>query len=198
MNPKRTPPTFPFASEDMAEAVSIVKGGGVILYPTDTIWGLGCDATNPEAVSRIYNIKQRPDSKALILLANSEAMIANYVSQAPEVAWSIIELADKPTTVIFDQGKNLAHNLLGADGSVAFRLSREVFSSQLCYHLRRPIVSTSANISGHPSPCTFREISPEILQQVDYVVKYRQNDKTKASPSAIIKIGNNSEVKIIR
>lgn len=189
---------FPFEKDDMAQAVKVLKEGGVILYPTDTIWGLGCDATNQEAVSRIYAIKQRSDSKALILLANSDAMIANYTEGAPDVAWDLIELAERPTTVIFDKGRNLAPNLMAEDGSVGFRLSREVFSSQLCYNLRRPIVSTSANISGQPSPRIFSEISSEIRQQVDYIVRYRQNDTTPAAPSSIIKLGNAGDVKILR
>ena len=189
---------WPFDKEDMAEAVRVLKAGGVILYPTDTIWGLGCDATNAEAVERIYRIKQRQDSKALIVLADSEAMISRYVAEVPEVAWDVIELATRPTTVIFDRGLNLAPNLLAQDGSVGIRLSREAFSSQLCFHLRKPIVSTSANVSGQPSPRIFREIIEEIRQQVDYVVRYRQDDITPASPSSVIKLGRGGEVKIIR
>ena len=153
---------WPFDKEDMAEAVKVLKTGGVILYPTDTVWGLGCDATNAEAVERIYRIKQRQDSKALIVLADSEAMISRYVAEVPEVAWDVIELATRPTTVIFDRGLNLASNLLAQDGSVGIRLSREAFSSQLCFHLRKPIVSTSANVSGQPSPRIFGEIIEEI------------------------------------
>ena len=182
----------------MAEAVKVLKAGGVILYPTDTVWGLGCDATNAEAVERIYRIKQRQDSKALIVLADSEAMISRYVAEVPEVAWDVIELATRPTTVIFDRGLNLAPNLLAQDGSVGIRLSREAFSSQLCFHLRKPIVSTSANVSGQPSPRIFREIIEEIRQQVDYVVRYRQDDIKPASPSSVIKLGRGGEVKIIR
>ena len=189
---------WPFDKEDMAEAVRVLKAGGVILYPTDTVWGLGCDATNAEAVERIYRIKQRQDSKALIVLADSEAMISRYVVEVPEVAWDVIELATRPTTVIFDRGLNLAPNLLAQDGSVGIRLSREAFSSQLCFHLRKPVVSTSANVSGQPSPRIFREIIEEIRQQVDYVVRYRQDDITPASPSSVIKLGRGGEVKIIR
>lgn len=191
-------PNWPFDKEEMAEAVKVLKAGGIILYPTDTVWGLGCDATNSLAVERIYKIKERQDSKALIVLANSEAMIANHVVEVPEVAWDIIELADKPTTIVFDQGRNLAPNLLGEDGSVAIRLSREEFSSQLCFHLRKPIVSTSANISGAPTPKIFGDIDEKILSRVDYVVKYRQEDKVAAAPSSIIKLGRGGEVKIIR
>ena len=189
---------WPFDKEDMAEAVRVLKAGGVILYPTDTVWGLGCDATNAEAVERIYRIKQRQDSKALIVLADSEAMISRYVAEVPEVAWDVIELATRPTTVIFDRGLNLASNLLAQDGSVGIRLSREAFSSQLCFHLRKPVVSTSANVSGQPSPRIFREIIEEIRQQVDYVVRYRQDDIKLASPSSVIKLGRGGEVKIIR
>lgn len=191
-------PDWPFDKEDMAEAVKVLKAGGIILYPTDTVWGLGCDATNSVAVERIYKIKERQDSKALIVLANSEAMIANHVVEVPEVAWDIIELADKPTTIVFDQGRNLAPNLLGEDGSVAIRLSREEFSSQLCFHLRKPIVSTSANISGAPTPKSFGDIEEKLLSRVDYVVKYRQEEKVAAAPSSIIKLGRGGEVKIIR
>lgn len=189
---------FPFNKEDMAEAVRVLRQGGVILYPTDTIWGLGCDATNAEAVKRIYEIKQRSDSKALIVLANSDAMISNYVENAPEVAWDVIELATKPTTIVFDKGKNLAPNLMAEDGSIAFRLSREAFSSQLCFHMRKPIVSTSANISGEPSPRIFSEIHEDIIKSADYVVQYRRNDRTPSAPSSIIKLSNAGDVKILR
>lgn len=197
MSTKR-PRIFPFDKDDMERAVRTLREGGVILYPTDTIWGIGCDAANPDAVSRVYRIKKRQDSKAMIVLADSEAMIANHVIQAPEVAWDVIALATKPTTVIFDKGRNLAGNLTAADGSIAFRLTREEFSSQLCFHLRRPVVSTSANISGQPSPKSFGDIPGEIVRAVDYVVRYRQDDRTQASPSSIIRIGNGGEVKIIR
>jgi L-threonylcarbamoyladenylate synthase len=194
----KKPHTFPFDKDDMEQAVKTLREGGVILYPTDTIWGIGCDATNADAVKRVYEIKRRQDSKAMIVLANSDAMIANHVEQAPEVAWDVVTLATNPTTVIFDKGRNLAPNLMAADGSVAFRLTREDFSSQLCFHLRKPIVSTSANISGQPSPKSFGDIADEIIKAVDYVVRYRQDDRTPASPSSIIKIGNKGEVKIIR
>ncbi|MGN1213573.1 MAG: L-threonylcarbamoyladenylate synthase [Bacteroidaceae bacterium] len=198
MSIEHTPRNFPFDKADLDKAVETLREGGIIVYPTDTIWGLGCDATNKEAVERIYKIKQRCDSKALILLADTDAMISNHIVNAPEVAWSIVELSDKPTTVIFEKGKNLAPNVLAADGSVAFRLTREEFSSQLCHRLHRPVVSTSANISGQPSPRCFGEISQEVINSADYVVAYRQDDATPASPSTIIKINNNSEVKIIR
>lgn len=189
---------WPFDKQDMDDAVRVLKSGGVILYPTDTVWGLGCDATNAEAVERIFRIKEREDSKALIVLADSDAMISRYVADVPEVAWDVIELSTKPTTIIFDKGRNLAPNLLGQDGSVAMRLSREVFSAQLCFHLRRPVVSTSANLSGKPAPKAFKDIDPEIRSRVDYIVKYRQQDNTPTAPSSIIKLGLGGEVKIIR
>ena len=184
--------------KDIKAAIEVMRKGGVILYPTDTVWGIGCDATNPEAVAKVYKIKRREDSKAMICLVDSDARLQRYVRQVPNVAWDVIELATRPTTVIFDRGLNLAPNLLAQDGSVGIRLSREAFSSQLCFHLRKPIVSTSANVSGQPSPRIFREIIEEIRQQVDYVVRYRQDDITPASPSSVIKLGRGGEVKIIR
>ena len=189
---------WPFAKEDMAQAVSVLKDGGIILYPTDTVWGIGCDATNVQAVERIFQIKQRQDSKALIVLADSEAMIARHVAQVPTIAWDIIELATRPTTLILDHARNLAPNLLAPDGSIGIRLTREDFSAQLCFHLRRPIVSTSANISGQPTPKCFRDISNDILRKVDYVAKYRQNDTSTALPSSIIKLSPSGDVKVIR
>lgn len=189
---------FPFQPDDMKEAVLTLKQGGVILYPTDTVWGLGCDATNAEAVARIYAIKRRAENKAMIVLANTDGMINQYVEGAPDVAWDLIEMATRPTTVIFSHGRNLAPNLLGEDGSIAFRLTREDYSAQLCFHLRRPIVSTSANISGQPSPRFFREISNEIKQSVDYIARYRRADTTPARPSTIISLGAGGEVKVIR
>lgn len=189
---------FPFRPDDMKEAVATLRRGGVILYPTDTVWGLGCDATNAEAVARIYAIKRRAENKAMIVLANTDGMISRYVEGAPEVAWDLIEMATRPTTVIFSHGRNLAPNLMGEDGSIAFRLTREDYSAQLCFHLRRPVVSTSANISGQPSPRFFREISDEIKQSVDYIARYRRADTTPSRPSTIISLGSGGEVKIIR
>ena len=151
-----------------------MKKGGVILYPTDTVWGIGCDATNPDAVKRVYEIKKREDSKAMICLVDSEARIVRYVRDVAEVVWSMIELSNKPLTVIFDNATGLAPNLLAEDGSVGIRVTREEFSKELCYRFQKPIVSTSANISGEPTALTFDEISDEIKEAVDYVVKYNQ------------------------
>jgi len=182
----------------MNKAIEILRNGGVILYPTDTIWGLGCDATNPQAVERIYQIKKRDDSKALITLLDSEKRLQTYVEQVPDVAWDLIDCADKPLTIIYPQGKNLAPNLLAEDGSIAIRITKEEVSRSLCYMLQKPLVSTSANISGEPAPQNFSEISDEIRSQVDYILPFRQDEKTLASPSNIIKLEVNGEFKIIR
>ena len=184
--------------EDLREAVETLRRGGVILYPTDTVWGLGCDATRSEAVRRIYEIKRRADSKALITLVGDVADLYRYVSDVPDIALSLIELSAKPLTIVYDKGVNLAPELLSADGSVGIRVSRERFSSQLCRKLRRPVVSTSANRSGEATPAIFDEISPEIRAAVDYVVSYRQDDRCQAVPSSVIKLGSDSTVKIIR
>ena len=175
-----------------------MRRGGVILYPTDTIWGIGCDATNAEAMARVYQIKQRDDSKALICLVDSEGRLQRYVRQVPDVAWDLIELADKPTTVILDGAVNLAPNLVANDGSIAMRITREEFSRELCYRFQKAIVSTSANISGEPTPATFDEISDEIKNAVDYVVKYSRQSREKHKPSSIIKMSANGQFTIIR
>lgn len=184
--------------EDVKAAVEVMNKGGVILYPTDTVWGLGCDATNEEAVRKIYAIKKREDSKALITLVDSEPKISFYVRDVPQVAWDVMELSTKPTTVIFDGARNLAANLVAEDGSVGLRITDEPFSRELCSRFRKAVVSTSANISGEPTPQNFSEISEEIKAAVDYIVGYRQNDPSKAKPSTIIKMGAHGEVRIIR
>ncbi len=184
--------------EDIRRALDVLNKGGVILYPTDTIWGIGCDATNEEAVSRVYAIKRRTDAKALITLVDSEAKIQGYVREIPDVAWQLIDCSTRPLTIIYDGARHLAPNLLAEDGSVAIRLTREAFSRELCLRFHRPIVSTSANLSGEPSPATFDDISEDIKQAVDYVCTSRRNDRTPARPSSIIKLAANGEVKIIR
>ena len=184
--------------EDIRNAVEVMRRGGVILYPTDTIWGIGCDATNSEAVARVYQIKQRDDSKALICLVDSEGRLQRYVRQVPDVAWDLIELADKPTTVILDGAVNLAPNLVADDGSIAMRITREEFSRELCYRFQKAIVSTSANISGQPAPQNYRDISPDIINAVDYVCWSRRQEHKPHQPSSIIKLSLNGEVKIIR
>lgn len=184
--------------DDIRQAVDVMNAGGVILYPTDTIWGIGCDATNAEAVKKVYEIKRRVDSKALITLVDSEPKLEFYVREIPPVAWDVIDYSTKPTTIIFDGGRNLAPNLLAEDGSVGIRITGEAFSKELCFRFRKAVVSTSANISGEPAPQCFDDISDEIKQAVDYIVKYRQSDHSKAKPSTIIKLGAHGEVKIIR
>ena len=184
--------------EDIRAAVEVMNHGGLILYPTDTIWGIGCDATNAEAVKRVYEIKKRDDSKALITLVDSEAKIEFYVREVPDVAWDMIEIADKPLTLIYDGARNLAPNLLAEDGSVGIRVTNEAFSKELCFRFRKAIVSTSANISGEPSPAVFSEISEEIKSAVDYIVDFRREETGHPKPSSIIKLGKGGEVKIIR
>lgn len=184
--------------EDIREACRIMNEGGVILYPTDTIWGLGCDATNPEAVQRVYEIKQRVDSKAMLVLVDSAVKVDFYVDEVPNVAWDLIELADKPLTVIYSGARNLAANLLAEDGSVGIRVTNESFSKQLCQRFRKAIVSTSANISGQPSPANFSEIIEDIKSAVDYIVSYRQDEMSRPKPSSIIKLGKGGIIKILR
>lgn len=184
--------------DDIKKAVEVMKNGGVILYPTDTVWGIGCDATNAEAVAKVYKIKQRDDSKALICLVDSDARLQRYVRNAPEVAWNVMELATKPTTVIFDEAVNLAPNLIAEDGSIAMRITNEEFSKELCYRFLKPIVSTSANISGQPAAQNYCDISEELLNAVDYVCFSRRQEHKPHTPSSIIKIKNNGEIDIIR
>lgn len=184
--------------EDIKEACRVMYEGGVILYPTDTIWGIGCDATNEDAVRRVYRIKQRTDSKAMLVLVDSAVKVDFYVKDVPEVAWDLIELADKPLTIIYPGARNLAPGLLAEDGSVGIRVTHEEFSRRLCQQFRKAIVSTSANISGQPSPGCFAEISDELKSMVDYVVKARRDETGGGKPSSIIKLGEGGLVQVIR
>lgn len=193
-----TPRLSPESKEDIRRAVEVMNKGGVILYPTDTIWGLGCDATNADAVRRIYEIKQRTDAKALISLVDTETKVQFYVKEVPEVAWDVMELSERPMTVVFDGGRNLAPNLLAEDGSVAIRITKEAFSKELCMRMKRAVVSTSANISGQPAPRCFAEISEEIKGAVDYICTSRQDEPPTQTASSIIKLGAGGEVTIIR
>ncbi len=195
---QQTPRLNPAFRDDIRQAVEVMNRGGVILYPTDTIWGIGCDATNPEAVQRVYDIKRRQDSKALITLVDSEAKVEFYIPDVPNVAWDLMEVADKPLTIIFDNARNLAPNLLAEDGSLGIRITREPFSKELCFRMRRAIVSTSANISGEPAPRNFSEISEEIKQAVDYICTSRQEERHNPPASGIIKLTASSEVTVIR
>ena len=184
--------------DDIKKALEVLKSGGIILYPTDTIWGIGCDATNEKAVEKIYKIKKREDSKSMLVLMENPALLERYVNEVPEIAWDLIEIATTPLTIIFSKAKNLAKNLIAEDGSIGIRFTKEAFSSQLLQRFRRPLVSTSANISGEKSPAYFDEISEEIRNQVDYVVEYRQDDNTPSQPSSIIKLGVGGQIEIIR
>ena len=188
--------------EDIRNAVETMRKGGVILYPTDTVWGIGCDATNAEAVKRVYAIKQRDDSKALICLVDSDARMQRYFRNVPDVAWQLIdslkESDAKPTTLILDGAINLAENLIADDGSVGIRITNEPFSKELCYRFQKAIVSTSANISGEPAAQNYCDIDPRIIEAVDYVCWSRRQEHKPHTPSSIIKLKENGEVIIIR
>lgn len=184
--------------EDIKNAVEVMKQGGVILYPTDTVWGIGCDATNAEAVAKVYKIKKRDDSKALICLVDSDARLQRYVRNVPNVAWDILDIATKPTTIILDGAINLAPNLIAEDGSIALRITKEPFSHELCYRFQKPLVSTSANISGEPAAANYNDISQELLDAVDYVCFSRRQEHKPHTPSSIIKLKEDGEVTIIR
>jgi L-threonylcarbamoyladenylate synthase len=183
---------------DIINASKVLVAGGLILYPTDTIWGIGCDATDEAAVRRVYALKKRADGKAMIVLTDSVAKLNLYVKEIPETAYDIAELSDTPMTIIYPGGKNLAANLLADDKSIAIRITKAIFSKTLCEVFRKPIVSTSANISGELSPRTFSEISEEIKKGVDYIVEYSQNDNSVKKASSIIRIDVDNRVKIIR
>jgi L-threonylcarbamoyladenylate synthase len=185
-------------NDDLKPALEALRNGGVILYPTDTIWGLGCDATNREAVKKIFSIKQRMDDKSMLILLDDEDLIPEYVAHVPEIAWNIIEVADKPITIIYPGAVNLAEGIAANDGSVGIRIVKDEFCSRLIHKFGKPIVSTSANISGQPWPSGFHKIDQHIVQAVDYVVKYRQDEELNGKPSGIIKLGVNGEVKVIR
>ncbi len=188
--------------QDIKNAVEVLRQGGVILYPTDTVWGIGCDATNAEAVKRVYDIKQRDDSKALICLVDSDARLQRYVRNVPDVAWQLIDsLQDsgcKPTTLILDGAVNLAPNLIADDGSIALRITQEPFSKELCYRFQKALVSTSANISGKPAAQNYCDIAPELLESVDYVCWSRRQEHKPHQPSSIIRLRPDGEVVIIR
>lgn len=185
-------------NDDVKKALDVVRRGGVILYPTDTVWGLGCDATNPQAVEKLFSIKRRRDGKSMLSLVDSLATLERTVDVVPEVAYQLIEAAVDPITIIYDKVIGLAPALLAEDGSAGIRITEEKFSNALCRRMRRPLVSTSANISGKPTPRFFNEIDPEIVKAADYVVSYRRDDRTPRRPSAIIKLSDGGLFKIIR
>lgn len=186
------------SDNDLKNACDVMRKGGIILYPTDTVWGIGCDATNPSAVAKVYKLKQRCDSKALIVLLGDENQLHRYVDNIPDIAYELIEASIKPLTIVFEQGRNLCKELCAEDGSIGIRITRERFSQQLCKSFQRPIVSTSANISGTPTPLTFKEINDEIKKGVDYIVKQRQAENAYNQPSSVIKLNNDGSFKILR
>lgn len=183
---------------DIKKALEVLYNGGIILYPTDTIWGIGCDATNAEAVKKIYEIKEREDSKSMLVLIDDASRILSYINIMPEIAWDLIELTDKPLTIIYPGAKNLAANLVSENNTIGIRVTSEIFSKRLIQRFRKPIVSTSANISGKDSPANFSQIDQIIKSRVDYIVNYRQDDETKYEASSIIQLGIKGEIKIIR
>ncbi len=199
--------------DDLQEALRVLRSGGIIVYPTDTVWGIGCDATNAEAVARLYALKEREDSKSMLVLLDSPAKLNYYITDIPDTAWALLEAASpqpypegkeddentiKPLTIIYPGARNLAPNLIAEDGSIGIRITSEPFSKALCEQLRHPIVSTSANISGHPTAHFYHEIEQAVLDRADYVCRFRRDDETPAEPSSIIKLNNNGTFEIIR
>jgi len=184
--------------EDIQRALETLQAGGVILYPTDTIWGLGCDATNPKAVEKIFSIKQRSDAKSLVVLADGPGMLQKHVKEVPSLAWDLMDLSEKPLTIVYDDALGFAPGVTATDGTAGIRIPADPFCRQLIQRLKKPLVSTSANISGMPSPTGFSSIDGAIVTAVDYVVHHRQNDNTEAKPSSIIKLRLNGEIVVIR
>jgi len=184
-------------NDEIKKALDILRAGGIILYPTDTVWSIGCDATNEEAVKRIYELKKCSDNESMSVLVDNAGKIQSYVEEMPDMAWELIEMSEKPLTIIYLNVKNLAKNLIAEDGSVGIRVTNEVFSKTLCERFRKPIVFTSANVSDEKFPKSFTEISEEIINGVDYVVDFRRNDKTKAKSASIIKLGKGNVITVI-
>lgn len=184
-------------NQEIQNALEILQNGGIILYPTDTVWGIGCDASNEEAVDKIYKLKKRAETQSMIVLMNGDRMIHNTFKEVPETAWQIMDLSEKPTTLILDKPQNVAKNLIAADNTLGIRVVKDTFCFKLIDKLKKPLVSTSANISGKPTPFTFSEISKEIIKGVDYVVNLSREKKC-GNPSTIIKIALDNQVKVIR
>ncbi len=196
--PDNRPEPSRYQADDLRQALMVLRQGGIILYPTDTVWGLGCDATNEKAVQRIYEIKKRQDSKAMLCLLDNAGKLTQWIEQVPDIAYDLVELTDKPLTIIYPNAVGVASNLVAEDGSLGIRITKELFSSALCRELRKPLVSTSANISGQPTAQNYSQIVPEIRNAVDYVVRYRRADNMHYAPSSIIKLKVNNEFEIIR
>lgn len=183
---------------DINRALDTLKSGGVILYPTDTVWGLGCDATNPQAIEKILSIKKRDNSKSMIILLHSENQLSSYVDQIPEVAYELIEVTDRPLTVIYSKGKNLPPIALAKDGSIGIRIVDHPFCTQLLQRFRKPIISTSANISANPFASNFEEIDNKIKEAVDYIVEYDQDNQRRGIPSLIVKLDEAARFEFVR
>lgn len=196
-----------YEQDDLNAALQVLRDGGIIVYPTDTVWGIGCDATNADAVAKIYALKQREDSKSMLVLLDSPAKLNYYIADIPDTAWTLLEAAGdqpsdsgdtKPLTIIYPKARNLAANLIAEDGSIGIRITDEPFSKALCERLRHPIVSTSANISGQPTARCFADIDQAVLEQADYVCRFRRNDDSEHEPSSIIKVNADGTFNIIR
>lgn len=184
--------------EDLLAAVRVLSEGGVIIYPTDTVWGIGCDATNESAVERVFQIKRRADSKQMLCLVDSAGRLQQYVRELPAMTWQLLDYATRPMTIIYPDVTGLARGLVAEDGSAGIRITSELFSHALCERFKKPIVSTSANFSGEKTPACFQQISKELLAEADYVVRFRRSDLTPAQPSSVIKLGPDNLVKVIR
>jgi len=184
-------------TQEINNAIEALQAGGLILYPTDTVWGIGCDATNEKAVSKIYALKERTNSKALICLVANDAMLERHVSEVPDVAYDIMDLSNKPTTIVYDNPKGVAENLIAEDKTLALRVASDKFCQYLINKFKKPIVSTSANVSGEPAPKQFSEIHKQILEGVDYIVNLEQ-ERIAHTPSAIIKLSADGTIKVIR
>ncbi len=184
--------------EEVSKAGAVILAGGTILYPTDTIWGLGCDATNHNAVRKLIEIKQRPENKSMLVLMDGLSMLADYLENVPEAAMDILNNAENPTTIIYQNAKNFATNLLAEDGSIGIRITSDPFCREMINLTGKPIVSTSANISGQASPTSYAEINETICEQVDYVVRWRQEEITPSTSSVILKLDSEGGVTILR
>ncbi|REJ82551.1 MAG: threonylcarbamoyl-AMP synthase [Bacteroidetes bacterium] len=183
---------------ELENALKTLQEGGLILYPTDTVWGIGCDACNPEAVAKIYELKRREDSKSMIIMLDNAVKLQSYISEVPEQAFTLIEHAERPLTIIYDGARNLAGNLIASDGSVGIRVTKDKFCSDLISRFKKPIVSTSANISGEPTPQNYNDISELIRNGVDYIVNLRKDESENPRPSTIIRLRKNGEIEFIR
>jgi len=183
---------------EVSKALKVLQDGGIILYPTDTIWGVGCDATNTDAVKKIYTLKQRDETKSMIILLDTENKLESYVKDVSPLAYDLIEFAENPLTLVMPGAKNISSALISSDGSIGIRVSKHPFCRQLIQMLRKPLVSTSANISGKPFPQYFSQIAPEIINGVDYVVDIDRDDMEIKTPSTIMRLDPDGQFKFIR